>query len=104
MNLDEIAAILGAIDPEIRHYWTMGTGRPYTWWAEKYRLDITADDRHTEDAWAFEVHRFAVDEDDPMPSAIFAALDSMPNVTVEWLNEREQDTDYIHHVFDCEVV
>lgn len=104
MNLDEIAAILATIDPEIRHYWTMGTGKPYTWWTEKQRLDIMGDDHHTEDAWAFEVHRFCVDEADPIPRAIFYALDSLPHVTVRWLNEPETDTDYVHHVFDCEVV
>lgn len=103
MTLTEIRDMLVAVDPDIKHYWSMSGADAYTYWEETRRLPLMADGRH-EEGWRFYVHRFTKAEDDPMVAQIFAALDSNDAVSVSHVVSYEADTGYIHHVFECEAV
>ena len=103
MTLDDIKTLIVAVDPEARHYHSDKRNAPaYTVWREVERLDITADDRHGDEAWAFQVDRFTKAEGDAIAAALFAALDADDRVAVAHLVDFEADTGYIHHIFDCE--
>ena len=70
-------------------------------WRELRRLDATADDRHIEGC-AFQVDRFTKDEDDATAQALFEALDGDDRVAVYYAVDYERDSEYIHHIYDCE--
>lgn len=101
MTTAEIKTLIISVDPNAKHRFTMEKGRDYTYWQETHRLPLTSDDEH-EEAWAFVVHRFTKSDSDPVAPALFAALDAEPSVTVRWLQDFEESTGYIHHIFDCE--
>lgn len=100
MTREEIAALVLTADPNAQRYASTRRGN-YTKWAEYRRLEYMADDEHIE-GWAFQVDRFTKDEDDPIADAIFEALDKDERVSVQHLVDYEQETGYIHHIFDCE--
>jgi len=100
----EIKALLITVDPNIRHYWSAGDGEPYTVWEETDRLPLVGDDHHAEEGWVVYVHRYTKDENDSVAAALFALLDSAPEIAVSETVDQEPDTGYIHHIFRCEVV
>ena len=102
MTVDEIKALLVSVDPSIKHYFTMGKGPAYTYWAEDKRLPLVSNDRHSDEGWRFYVHRFTKREDDPIATALFQALDADDRVAVSRQTDYEADTGYIHHIFTCE--
>lgn len=104
MTLTELQAMLAGIDPDIRHGWTMATGRDYTYWEETDRLTLAGDDRPVESGWVFYVHRFSKRNVDPVAETIWEALNALPNVAVQQADSYEPDTGYTHHAFRCEVV
>ena len=104
MTLAQIQTFLAGIDPEIRHYFSAAQGDAYTYWEESQRLPFKADDVHPagDEAWRFYVHRFTKSAGDPMASEIFDELDEHTGIAVTWTVDFEQDTGYIHHIFECE--
>ena len=102
MTLNEIKAVVLSADATAEHYESSHTGSDsYTVWRELRRLNIVADNRHIE-GWAFQVDRFTRDESDAIADALFAALDESDRVAVNHQVDYEQDTEYIHHIYDCE--
>lgn len=101
MTLTDIKNMLVAVDPTIKHYFTMGNGEAYTYWEETKRLALMADNEH-EEGWRFYVHRFAKAENDTIATSLFNALDADDRVSVTWTVDYESDTGYIHHIFECE--
>ena len=104
MTLGEIQTQLAVIDPDIRHYFSAGTGEAYTYWEETRRLPLTADDTHpdADQAWRFYVHRFTKAENDTIAANLFTALGANPGIAVMHRMAYENDTGYIHHIFECE--
>ena len=102
MTLNEIKTLILSADATAEHYGSSKrSGDSYTVWRELRRLAATADGRHIE-GWAFQVDRFARDEEDPVAEALFEALDANDRVAVHYEADYEQDTEYIHHIYDCE--
>lgn len=102
MTLTEIKTLLVSADPGIKHYFSKSTASAYSYWEETQLLPHMEDDRHIE-AWRFYVHRFTKEEDDATAAAIFQALDADPRISVRWVQGGyEQDTGYLHHIFECE--
>ena len=106
MTLGAIKDLLVAVDPNIKHYFSMGNGEDYSWWEESEPLPHTANNRHPDldMGWRFYVHRFTRTEGDPVALAFFEALDDNPATAVRWNIDFENDTGYIHHIFTCEAV
>ncbi len=102
MTLSDIRTLLVSVDPNIKHYFSMGAGESYSYWEETNRLPFSADDRH-EEGWHFYVHFFTKTECDPVADSFFNTLDEDPRTTVRWtVGDREEDTGYIHHIYECE--
>ena len=105
MTLDDIRLLVVSVDPEAAHYESPRQGQEaYTVWQETRRLDLSADDSHADEGWAFTVDRFSRKEIDPIRRALFAALDGDERVAVTELTAYEPDTGYIHSIFDCQGV
>lgn len=101
MTLAEIRSKLAAVDPDIKHYFSVESARDYTYWEETRRLPFLADGVHDE-GWQFTVHRFTRDEFDPLARRLFDTLDADPRTAVSHTVDFEPDTGYIHHIFTCE--
>lgn len=102
MTLAEIKTVLASVDPDVRHYYSLGTGEAYTCWEETQRLPLAGDDTHCETGWRFYVHRFTRTEEDAIAEALWSTLDQHPSIAVQHTVTFEQDTGYIHHIFACE--
>ena len=101
MTLEEIREVLVTADPDIMHYFSMSDKEAYSYWEETRRLNLIADGRHQE-GWRFYVHRFSKTEGDTIAATIFDTLDENPRTSVVWTIDFENDTGYIHHIFECE--
>ena len=101
MKLTDIATLIGGVDAQARHYFSMSTADAYTYWEETQQLPLVSDDKHDE-GWRFYVHRFTKDEADTVAAALYAALDTDPRVTVIHTTDYETDSGYLHHIFQCE--
>lgn len=102
MTISEIRNTLVAVDPSISHYFSMGTGKPYTYWEETQRVPLMGDGGAAEEGWRFTVHRFARQENDSVAAGLLDALENDDRITVDYLVDYERETGYIHHIFDCE--
>lgn len=102
MTIAEIKALVLSADPTAERYESSRNGsESYTVWREVRRLAATADDVHIE-GWAFQVDRFTRAEDDAIAEALFTALDESDRVALAYRTDFEPDTEYIHHIYDCE--
>lgn len=102
MTLPEFKAVIVGADPNATHYSGDSTGN-YTTWAEFGRSGLHANNRMAETINRIQVDRFTKAESDPIVAAITAALDAA-EVSYEYRLDREPDTKYLHHIWDCEVV
>ena len=104
MTLADIQALVVSVDSAAGHYESASQNKAgYTVWREIRRLDMMRDDGHSE-AWAFQIDRFTKIENDPIAAALFEALEADDRVAFEYLVDYENDTRWIHHIFDCEGV
>ena len=102
MTCAEIKAFLVSIDPDIQRYEsTHRTSAAYTVWREYGAVGIYADGLH-QSVIRFQVDRFTKTEDDAIAKALFEALDGRDDITLDYLVDYENDTGYIHHIYDCE--
>ncbi len=101
MTLQGFRDILLTADSQASHY--ESKKRPnYTVWSEYGDDGLSADSIRQESAWKIQVDRYTKLEYDPVVDAIRAALDR-DDISYEYSCDFEQDTGYIHHIFDCEV-
>ena len=102
MTLDDIRALIVSADADCAHYESAyAGGEAYTVWREVRRLPAMSDDAHDE-GWVFQVDRFTKAEGDAVAEAIYQALTGDERVAFSYQVDYEQDTGYIHHIFDCE--
>lgn len=102
ITLAQVKAIVLEGDPAAKHYFHTARGN-YTTWHEYMRLPETSDDVHG-GGWRFQIDRFTKDEDDPVAAQIESVLSEHPNVAYSYQVDFETDTEYIHHIFDCEAI
>ena len=103
MTLTEINEILTAVDPQIKHYFSMSKTDAYTYWEETKYLPFINDGRYDEDKpIRFYVHRFTRTEEDPVAEALFSALDQNDRIAVDRTVDYDKESNYIHHIFECE--
>lgn len=102
MTLQEFRDIILQADSNAGHYSSMK--RPdYTVWAE-YGIDyLTANNQNTEKAFNIQVDRFTKQEYDEIATKIEEVL-TAKDIPFEYLIDYENDTGYIHHIFDCKGV
>lgn len=104
MTLDEVRALVIAIDPDATHYYSESKADSYTTWHEYRREPLYGDNADAETVWKFQVDHFTKSEDDPMKDDIWNGLSSDDRITVAHLVFFERDSGYIHHVYQCEGV
>ena len=103
MKVRDIWKFVASIDPDARHYSNPHDGTNYTVWAEYERIGIAKDDEFG-DGWKFQIDRFTKTEYDEIAEMLDAALLENPCIAYTYMVEYEQDSKYIHHIFDCEGV
>ena len=101
MKLTDIETLVGGVDAQARHGYTMSTESAYTYWEETQRLPFTSDDRHQE-AWRFYVHRYTKDESDSTAATLYNTLDADPRTTVIHTKDYDPERGYFHHIYQCE--
>ena len=102
MTISEIKAFLVTVDPTIERYESSKRDTDaYTVWYETNPGRAPADDQK-QDVIKFQVDRFTKTEDDATAAAIYNALDARDDIAFDYLVDYENDTGYIHHIYDCE--
>lgn len=103
MTVRQIAELVGSVDAQARHYFNPHDGEDYTRWQEYERIGQAGDDLR-DAGWKFQIDRFTKQEYDPIAEAMETALQNATGVAYNYLVDYEQDSGYIHHIFDCEGV
>ena len=101
MTCAEIKTFLVSVDQTIERYESSTKGDAYSVWYELGMPNIFSDGKH-EDIQHFQIDRFTKTEDDTTAAAILAALEARDDISFSYLVDHEDDTGYIHHIFDCE--
>lgn len=102
MTTSDIKTMLVAADSTIERYESSRTGsEAYTVWRELGDGAFMADGQH-QGVIRFQVDRFTKTEDDTVAAAIYTALEARDDVSFEYIVDYENDTGYIHHIYDCE--
>ena len=102
MTISEIKTFLVSVDSTIERYESSKRDTDeYTVWYEVNPGTAFADGKH-QDVIKFQVDRFTKTEDDGIAAALKTALDARDDIAFDYLVDYEQDTGYIHHIFDCE--
>lgn len=104
MTLSDIRALLVTADPNIRHYFSMSKADGYTYWEETRRLGTVGDNGYLEEdqGWRFYVHRFTKSENDPVVAALSTVLNADPRTAFIHTVDPDPESDYVHHIFECE--
>jgi len=103
MTLDNFRDLLFSADPTATKWKGAGTGN-YTVWHPFEFSKMMADGQKAGGISRIQVDRFTKLDNDPVVDAIETALSGEDEITFQHLVDFEQDTGYIHHIFDCEVV
>lgn len=86
-------------DPKATKFKGAG-GDSYTIWTP-YSTDKTmADNRQDDIVWRIQVDRFTKKDNDPIAKAIYDKLEET-GIPFKYEVDFEEDTGYIHHIFDC---
>lgn len=101
--LERLRKLLISIDPTVTKY--EGNGKDaYTVWTPYGEEVLFAGDSRAEIVVKVQVDRFTKIDNDQIAVALYQALDKENGVAFEYQQDYEQDTGYIHHIFDCEVI
>jgi len=104
MTLAELQAMIAAIDPQATKFSGAGTGN-YTVWHPYKITRQPGDNGEAEQVSSVQIDRFTKDDPDTIEPLITAALQARADeIAFEHLIDYEQDTGYVHHIWDCEVV
>lgn len=101
MTVEEIKEIVLEADPEADHYFSDSKAPAYTVWAEYEGLPYSADNRKL--GWRVQIDRYHKDEHDTMVDKIAQVLHEH-GIPYQPLVDYDQDTGYIRHIFDCEMM
>lgn len=100
MTLQQFSIILRTADAAATHYASDSAGN-YTVWAEYGDKALVSDDSRdeTDKAWKIQVDRYTKTPYDPVADLIRVALNGA-DIVYTYLCDYEQETGYIHHIFD----
>lgn len=102
MTLSDFKTLLLTADPAATKWKGSGTGN-YTVWYPISFPKLMANGAAAETVKRIQVDRFTKLDDDSVVSAIDAALAGHDEVAHDHIVDFEEDTGYIHHIFDCTV-
>jgi len=105
MTLNSFVNIIKGIDANASRYTAVGQrGDQYTVWHDYHVYSEMADGAPYANVLHVQVDYFTRTEGDQKAADFFAAFSGDPEITVDYRIDFEEDTRYIHHIFDCEVV
>lgn len=102
MKLDDLKNALLTVTPNTYHYEAFQKPDQYIVWAEYGTKNLSADSRFGEKIFRVQVDYFTKTEFDPNVEKIEAVLDT-DEISFDYLVDHEEDTGYIHHIWDCNV-
>ncbi len=102
MSLNELKNALLTVGVPVSHYYAVQQPNKYIVWAEYGANDINADNALIERAWRVQVDYFTKTEFDSNADKITELL-NCNEIAFEYQVDYEEDTGYIHHIWDCEV-
>jgi len=103
--MQEFINLIWTVDPQAVKYDSMGEkGGSYTVFSPYRVKPLYASGGVSESTAFVQVDYFTQKDNDPKAAAFFDAFISDDNVTVSYHIDFENDTRYIHHIFDCEVI
>lgn len=100
--MDKLKKLLLEIDPGATKFAGAKQGN-YTVWAPYGETPLMAGNRRQAIAAKVQIDRYTKDDPDEIAQAIYAALDNADFVAFDYDLDYEQETGYIHHIYDCEV-
>lgn len=103
MTLHELKALLLTVGPPVYHYHAHQQPSSYIVWAEYGSKNLSADSEYEDKVYRVQVDYFTKAEFDPRADTITSLLNK-DEVSFNYLVDYEDDTGYIHHIFDLEVV
>ena len=105
MTLQEWKSLLLKAGPPVSHYQPKKQMGRYMVWTEYGGRRFLAGDRDETRIVRIQVDLFTKTEYDPAFRALYDLLDAAEGVAFSHpLTDFENDTGYIHHIFDCEVL
>lgn len=106
MTIDEFVAIIKEVVPDVARYQRIRkpTDHAYAVWIDYGTSTKYADGIPVEKAKKIQVDYFTHTEDDPAALRLFNAFSEHDEIVCNHLTDFEEDTRYIHHIFDCEVI
>ena len=106
MTIDEFAEIVKAIDPDASRYQRIRkkTDVAYTVWSDYGTSPLYADGVPAGIAKKVQVDYFTFAEDDPVATRFYKAFSENDDIVCKHMTDFEEDSRYIHHIFDCEVI
>lgn len=102
MTKNGFKALIISADAAATHHFG-GGAENYTTWSEFGEGGLRANNRNSESLLRIQIDRFTKLDNDPVVDAITAALDAN-EIAYDYLLDREPDTKYLHHIWDCEVI
>lgn len=106
MTIDSFVEIIQGIDPDAARYQKIRkpSDKAYTVWSDYGTGTLYANGVPAGKTKKIQVDYFTFQEDDPVALAFFRAFSKNDDITVIHTTDFENETRYIHHIFDCEVV
>ena len=102
MTCSEIRGFLVSIDPTAERYTSSRAGSDaYTVWRELGPKAVFADGEWGQ-IMRFQIDRYTKTENDTVARSLWIALEEADDIAFDYQVDFEQDTGYIHHIFDCE--
>ncbi|WP_041274641.1 hypothetical protein [Desulforamulus reducens] len=102
MSLVNLRDLLLTVTPNVYHYHAHKKHDSYIVWSEYGTQGLNADSEIQEISWRVQVDFFTKTEFDPNVEKISSLLDR-EDISFSYLVDYEQDTGYVHHIWDCEV-
>lgn len=103
MTLHELKDLLLEVDLPVHHYFAAKQTDNYIVWAEYGLNQLSSDNEYDDGAFRVQIDLFTKIEFDPKVKELRKLLDR-DDIAFSYLVDHEEDTGYIHHIFDCEVV
>lgn len=105
MTIEQFSALVMVIDPNATRYDAIGQhGDSYTVFSDYHTRARYANGVPAGTAVSIQVDYFTRTENDPKATAFFNAFSQNDEITCVYDTDFENDSRYIHHIFDCEVI
>lgn len=105
MTIDEFVCLIKTIDPNPIKYRAIGQmDNQYTVYFPYKHESMFCDNEEAESAERIQVDYFTKTDNDPIAAQFLHAFSHSDSISCSYRTDFEDDTRYIHHIFDCVVV